>query len=156
PHLLKVIVVSSPPKVETPQDFDDLLRRYAVAGATYFDELVTDAGDRPLRCAISGGETGKAMVLAISERPRHNGFPCPTALGAGRLLQSSSSLPPLVNCALLWLRCGSIPDQCDMTTVTPTPPPRTPAARARALRKLADVPDVQRTLEAMAKPDVAF
>jgi DNA-binding transcriptional regulator LsrR (DeoR family) len=150
PHLQKVIAV---PVIEDER-YRDLVARWGIEAARYFDELVLESSD--LHVGISGGETLLTFANSVREHPRRGVHIHTTALiGRGRLKENSSHIDPLVNATALWLKCGCLPGHCSYATV----PPYDSIDRSAVLREVdrfAKRPAIEAVLGEMNKISVAF
>ena len=144
PHLLNVLIVSGP-ETKTARQYGEFLKRAALVGANYFDELVRQHDQKkrgqPLHVGISGGETLLEFVNAVPQRDRENVYIHVTALvGTGRLHKSTSLVHPIVTASILWSRAGSLPGHCEYATVSPFvtegPGPAALAAVEEELKKV--------------------
>jgi DNA-binding transcriptional regulator LsrR (DeoR family) len=96
PHLESVIIV----RLRQGEKYDDLLTKWGVETARYFDRLVEAPGEHHI--GIGGGETLLEFVESVSPRPRKNVHIHATALiGRGRLVGTASHVDPLVNATIL-------------------------------------------------------
>ncbi len=150
PHLQKVIAI---PEIEG-EKYKDLVARWGLEAANYFDELVLESSD--LHLGISGGETLLTFANSVREHPRHGVHIHTTALiGRGRLKENSSHIDPLVNATVLWMKCGRLPGHCSYATV----PPYDSIDRAAVLKEIerfAKRPAIEAVLHDMNKITVAF
>lgn len=160
PHIQRLLLVPGQ-RVETAVQYAEMIKRYAVATANYFDELVDHHDKGPLHVGVSGGETALEFVNAVPERIRKNLYVHATALvGRGPLYKSSSQIEPAVNASILWSRSGRVPGHCEYATVSPYRINR-PGLEARKsvaaeLKLLAQSKPIREVIDAMDRIDVAF
>jgi deoxyribonucleoside regulator len=149
PHLKEIVVVPS-----LDDDYEQLLPRWGVAAATYFDKLVCEADE--LHVGITGGESLFEFCEAVTTQRRENVHIHTTALvGRGRLLPTASHIDPLVNAALLWAKCGRISGHIHYATV----PPYDGLTRDQIGKELDDLAKrqpIRAIIEDMDRIDVAF
>ena len=160
PHVQRVLLVPGYP-VETSAQYAELLKRYAVVTAKYFDELLDYSEDQPIHVGITGGETTLEFVNAVPERIRKNLYIHTTALvSRGRLQKSGSHIEPSVNASILWSRSGRIPGRCEYATVSPyrieEHGRNKRAAVAAELRVLVESRPIRDVINAMDNIDIAF
>lgn len=150
PHLKEIIVVPS-----MGDDYEQLLPRWGVAAATYFDSLV-EAANGDLHIGITGGESLFEFCEAVTTQRRESVHIHTTALvGHGRLLPTASHIDPVVNAGLLWAKCGRINGHCHYATV----PPYDGLTRdeiANEIEQLARRKPIREVIQDMDRIDVAF
>jgi DNA-binding transcriptional regulator LsrR (DeoR family) len=122
PFLKKVRVLAGG-KIQTQQEYAELIRRWAVEAANYFDRLV-DSGDlrdeeQVLHVSLSGGQVNLEVMNALPDRPRHGvRFYASAFLARGVL--SSFHIDPATNATIGWVKSGRFPGQCIYATLSPS------------------------------------
>ncbi|HLJ45453.1 MAG TPA: sugar-binding domain-containing protein [Bryobacteraceae bacterium] len=175
PHIKDALIVSVEPTAnpmavrplpKSPSPFGprpdaELLKRFAVVAAEYFDRIVDQWGDRPLRVGVTGGETLLEFANAIPDRLREQVQFCPTALvGRGRVMDSAYHVDAVAIATILWARSGRLPNHIHYATV---PPYDTKAREGNAIKfiqeslaKIAAMPAIKSVVKEMDAIDVAF
>jgi len=160
PDVQRVLLVPGE-HVETAPQYLEMQRRYAIATAKYFDELVDHHKGGSLHVGVSGGETVLEIVSAVPERLRKNLYIHVTSLmGRGPLQKSGNQIEPAVNASILWSRSGLVPGHCQYATVLPytIQKPGTEARKSVAaeLRALSESQPIRAVIDAMDRIQVAF
>jgi deoxyribonucleoside regulator len=148
PHLKRVLTLPTLGPIKTPEQHAELVRRFGVLAAEYFEELMSQQRG-PVHLAVSGGVSVLEAMNAIAEKPRPNLFIHVTALvGYGILHKTASHSIPAINAGILWAKSGRLPgNHLSYATVPPLP---------TDLNQLAEIPSIKAVLNEMEKVNVVF
>ncbi len=120
---LKRVIVVAGRKIQTDEDYADLVRRWSLAAADHFEKLVNDGELRDkegrLRVAISGGETLLELTNILPDRTRRGVYFYASAFLGRSLVDESQHPDPLTNATIAWARSGRLPGHCVYATVSP-------------------------------------
>ena len=161
PHIQKTLIAAGG-RISTPDQYTELLRRWAVIAADYFEELAErHAETGPLHVAVTGGKHILEFVNAVPDRNRENLYiQVPALIGRGRLPKSATHIDPIVNASVLWTHCGYLPGHCEYATVsayvTAKPGPSSRQAVRTELAKVEANRTVKEVIGGMDDIDVVF
>lgn len=161
PHLERVMIVRGQ-RVSSPDDYGDVIKRLAVVGAQYFEQMLPPPlKPRPLHIGLSGGETIWELVRAIPDLPRPDVHIHTTGLvGLGNSAMSPSHVDPTTNALSLWETCGHLDGCCRVATVAPYVFDQAKSDHrktiAREIKRMADNKNIRETIEAMDDIEIAF
>ena len=121
---LKRVVIAPGGKVESEEDYGKLIRRWAIAAANHFDEVVNSGKLRDkegtLRVSMTGGETILETMTALDDHPRQGVYFYSGAfLGRGRM-HGFSHVDSTTNATIAWARSGRLSGHCIYATVSPS------------------------------------
>jgi DNA-binding transcriptional regulator LsrR (DeoR family) len=147
--------------VETPAQYQRMLRKWGRATADLLTTLLNRRGDTPTHIGVTGGESILEVVTAMTEQERPNLHIHTTALvGQGRLAKEATHVLPIVTASILWAKAGRCPGRIEYATVPPFPVGKPgPIARAAAWAQLDDMAKqapIREVIEAMDQIDIAL
>jgi len=164
---LKNVTVIPAGKIETEEQYSDLIHRWAVQAANYFEALIASEDFRDenniLNVSISGGEVHLEVMNSLDNHARPSvKFYASAFLGRGML--GSFHIDPATNATIGWTRSGRIPGHCVYGTLSPNdldirrtePFNKRKEAVIENLKLLADSEPVQTITEQLDKVTVAF
>lgn len=149
PHLLRVLTLPLLDEVKTSEQHAELVRRFGVLAAQYFEEFMSDHRDKDVHMAVSGGASVFEAISAIQQKPRPNLYIYVTAIvGYGMLQANASHVIPAANATILWEKSGrNSGDHLCYATAGPLPVD---------LDKLYRRPAVKAVIDQMEKVDLVF
>jgi DNA-binding transcriptional regulator LsrR (DeoR family) len=120
---LKKVRVVPRGRIETDEDYTELVQRWARAAVDHF-ETVVNSGElrdiqKKLHVAVSGGETLLEVMNALPDRMRRDVYFYASAFLGRSLVHGSSHPDPLTNTTVAWARSGRLSGHCIYATVSP-------------------------------------
>jgi DNA-binding transcriptional regulator LsrR (DeoR family) len=120
---LKKVRVVPRGRIETDEDYTDLVRRWADAAVIHFESVVNsgelrDKSDK-LHVAFSGGETLLEVANALPDRTRRGVYFFASEFLGRSLVHNTSHPDALTNTTVAWARSGRLSGQCIYATVSP-------------------------------------
>jgi deoxyribonucleoside regulator len=166
PHVLDVVILETRP-VKTPDQYNDLLRKFAAAAADYYTGLLDGYLEaRPVHVGLSGGETISEIAAALSPRTRKNlYFHALSMIGYARFSKGVHHVLPSINAHFFWLKAGRVgptkgQSHIEFATVAPydstKPGPEARAQVEAELDRLAAKKNIREVIEAMDSLDIVF
>jgi DNA-binding transcriptional regulator LsrR (DeoR family) len=120
-HLDRVLILPTFEPIATNEQHANLIRRFGVLAAQYFETLMDKTHDT-VHLAVSGGVSVFEVVNAIQPKSRPNLQIHGTAIvGYGMLNPNAGHLIPAVNASILWQKAGSHAENLNYATAPPLP-----------------------------------